>query len=143
MSDWQTFVTSNYTFDKNKGYVLDTSRPTPKFLQLSKGINKTFRTLRTSNPFNLTTPSVPRTGEVSQVTGGSSDNKRPTGTTFVDKMKNIPTSSAVTGSSYSITTGKQMQGTLGIADLALGHFRRYTKLLSGLTKSFRNYITRA
>ena len=101
MSEWRTFITDNYTFDKNKGYVLDTSRPTPKFLQrLNKGINKTFRTLRTSNPFNLTTPSVPRTGEVSQVTGGSSDNKRPTGTTFVDKIKNIPTSSAVTGITF-------------------------------------------
>lgn len=142
MSEWRTFITDNYTFDKNKGYVLDTSRPTPKFLQrLNKGINKTFRTLRTSNPFNLTTPSVPRTGEVSQVTGGSSDNERPTGTTFVDKMKNIPTSSAVTGSSYSIATGKQMQGTLGIADLALGPLAGPAKLLSGLTKSHLETIS--
>ena len=41
MSEWRTFITDNYTFDKNKGYVLDTSRPMPKFLQrLNKGINR-------------------------------------------------------------------------------------------------------
>ena len=149
MSEWRTFITDNYTFDKNKGYVLDTSRPTPKFLQrLSKGINRTFRTLRTSNPFNLTTPSVPRTGEVSQVTGGSSDNKSPyekidatDGGSFINRMKNISTSPSVTGSSYSIATGKQMQGTLGVADLMLGPLAGPAKLLSGLTKAHLETIS--
>ena len=50
MSEWRTFITDNYTFDKNKGYVLDTSRPTPKFLQrLSKGINRTINIIKTSS----------------------------------------------------------------------------------------------
>tara|TARA_B100000085_G_scaffold86457_3_gene78057 strand:+ start:1489 stop:3339 length:1851 start_codon:yes stop_codon:yes gene_type:complete len=149
MSEWRTFITDNYTFDKNKGYVLDTSRPMPKFLQrLNKGINRTFRTLRTSNPFNLTTPSVPRTGEVSQVTGGSSDNKSPyekidatDGGSFINRMKNISTSPSVTGSSYSIATGKQMQGTLGVADLMLGPLAGPAKLLSGLTKAHLETIS--
>ena len=149
MSEWRTFITDNYTFDKNKGYVLDTSRPMPKFLQrLNKGINRTFRTLRTSNPFNLTMPTVPRTGEVSQVTGGSSDNKSPyekidatDGGSFINRMKNISTSPSVTGSSYSIATGKQMQGTLGVADLMLGPLAGPAKLLSGLTKAHLETIS--
>lgn len=149
MSDWRSFVTDNYTFDKDKGYVLDVNRPTPKFLQkLNRGINKTFKTFRTSNPFNLTQPSVARTGTTLPVTGGSSDNrssyeniKVTDGGSLLNKIKNISTSPAVTGSSYSIATGKQMQGTLGIADLMLGPLAGPAKLLSGLTKSHLETIT--
>jgi len=150
MSDWRAFITDNYTFDSSKGFVVDNSkRPKPKFMdKLNKGIRSAFKTVRTSNPLNLTQPSVARTGTTLPVTGGSSDNRSSyenievtDGSSFVNKIKNISTSPAVTGSSYSIATGKQMQQTLGIADLMLGPLAGPAKLLSGLTKSHLETIT--
>ena len=72
MSDYlQTFVTSNYTFHGSKGYVVKDNRPIPKFLtQLGTRFKQGMDALRTSNPFNLTMPTVPRTGKISEVIWG-------------------------------------------------------------------------